>query len=81
VLAKLGEVCELDPGHVSNKIGQKKTMSAKLHKIFWAKFREINFNFVIISYFVKIKIDFRIHPTSTQGHQVSPKYQEPSLVY
>jgi hypothetical protein len=54
VHTKLGQLCELDPGHVSNQIGQQqkmtmKTLSAKFCYIYlqnFAKFRKINFNFV-----------------------------------
>jgi hypothetical protein len=55
---KIGQLCELDPDHVSNQIGQQqkniqKTQSAKYRKFIVKKFRVINFNFVLISYFAK----------------------------
>jgi hypothetical protein len=69
VHGKLGQVCELDPGQASNKIGQQQkitiqTPSTKFRNIYLrnfaefceiivVKFSEINFNFVLISYFAK----------------------------
>jgi hypothetical protein len=59
VHAKIGQLCELDPGHVSNQIGKQQKMSIKTVS---AKFRKINLNFGLISYFAKLKIEFRFHP-------------------
>jgi hypothetical protein len=42
VHAKDGEACALDAGHASKQIGQQQKIT---------KFRDINFNFVLISYF------------------------------
>jgi hypothetical protein len=68
VYSKLIEVSEQDPGNASSQIGQQKitiqTLYAKFRNIYLrnlaeirliigTKFREINFNFVLISYFVK----------------------------
>jgi hypothetical protein len=84
VYAKLGEVCELDPGHDTNPIGRQqkitmKTLSAKLRIIYlrnFAVFRETNFNFV----FREIKkIDFRIHPMESpfrRWRKARAKYNE-----
>jgi hypothetical protein len=59
------ETCQfgsLDPGHILNQIVSNKILSAKVrniylrnfaefHEIIVAKFREINFNVVLFSYF------------------------------
>jgi hypothetical protein len=36
--------------------------SAKFRDVVVTKFRELNFDFIIISYFGKVKMYFRIHP-------------------
>jgi hypothetical protein len=53
--AKFGQVCELDPGHVSNQIGQQQKNAMKIRNVYLRNFAEL---------FREIKkIDFRIHPT------------------
>jgi hypothetical protein len=77
---KIGQLCELDLGHVSNQIGQQKmsnrTLSAKFRNLYlrnFAEFREININFILISYFTKLKkIEFRIHPSQTSHCTTKP---------
>jgi hypothetical protein len=78
VYAKIGQLCELDPGHVSNQIKsdnhknvQQNSVSVnsqpEFREIIVTKFREMwgnKFEFRINFVFFEIKkIDFHIHPS------------------
>jgi hypothetical protein len=68
VTAKIGQLCELDPGHILNRTTKtkmsNKTLPAKFRNLYLrnfaefreiivTKFREIGLNFVLILYFAK----------------------------